>query len=126
MPDRQLPLTMDELLEAFGTAEVFNMLSFLDSQSGEIVTVAADVLEYCRGGHDGIDLQLSDSHDLPLAQAIAEETASLERGHDDEGLPFTPEDRRFFPVPRLGLPDGTGLRQAIQEWLDAHGLDVRD
>lgn len=119
---RSVPIRREDLEEAFRAEPVFNLRSCLDAETGEVFEIAEDLIAYCRGEREGTDLQLSDSHDLPRAEAVAEEEIASEQGFDAEGLPFEPSDRRYFPVPRLGsLPDGE-LERAVEEWLRAHAL----
>lgn len=124
MEDHRQPLeAFDDLVEAFAQPEAFNLRVFLDAAEGVLVEVAADLVDYCRGDQEGADLQLSDSHELPLAQAIAEEEIAAEAGFDADGLPFDPDERRFFEVPQLsgGRPPGAAER-AARSWLAEHGL----
>jgi hypothetical protein len=116
-----IPATRHALIEAFSQEEVFNLERYLDSQEMRIVSVTRDLVDYCRGEVEGSDLQLSDSRDLPLAQAIAEEELALERGADEEGLPFTPEDARFHRLPQPSLPL-ENLDRILDQWLSQRNL----
>lgn len=112
-------MTLGEVAEAIGAELVFGFRRYLDAEGPRFVDVADDLVQYCRGEAEGTDLQLSDSHDLPLAQAIAEEELALETGFDEDGLPFDGGERRFFPV----AGDPGGQAEARGEG-DAVGLDA--
>ncbi len=88
------------------------------------MSVARDLVDYCRGDVEGTDLQLSDSRDLPLAQSIAEEEIAMERGAGEDGLPFGPEDARYHRLPKVPFP-GADLGQLLDEWLAARNLGLR-
>jgi hypothetical protein len=117
-------VTREALREQFREHDVFNTLAFCRADTGEFILVAQDVVDYCRGAIEGTDLQLSDSHDLPNAQAIAEELEALEQGYDEDGLPYGPDDRQFFPIPRLGGSTDEEVDAAINDWLSEFGLDT--
>ena len=123
---RSLSISRQSLLAAFAEFEVFNSRAFLDVETGETFDVAGDLIDYCRGNTEGTDLQLCDSHDLPRAQAVAEELDCLEAGFDEEGMPFGAEDQRYFPIPRLGTGEEEALAAAVDEWLEEHELMLGD
>ena len=112
-----VPATRENLLALMAEGEVFNLDAFLDSEEGRVEMVARDLIDYCRGDVEGTDLQLSDSKDLPLAQAIAEEELALERGADEDGLLFGREDARFHRVPRPGPRLAAELDAMREDWL---------
>jgi hypothetical protein len=122
MSTRRLPMTFEEVVEALGGFELFGISVWLDADTGRVLEVPQDVLDYCAGRVEGTDLQLSDSFDLPAAQAVADELRWLEQGFDEEGLPFGPGDRRFFPLPRLGDQDEKERARAATEWLAQQDL----
>ncbi|MDK2972421.1 MAG: hypothetical protein PWP23_2176 [Candidatus Sumerlaeota bacterium] len=124
MTHRTLPITREKLAQAFAAFEVFGFQSYLDAETGSVTEIADDVLDYCRGEGEGTDLQLSDSRELPTAQQIARELQWLEQGFDEEGLPFTPADQRFFPLPRLGELEEKERHEALLQWLEEHGLET--
>lgn len=117
MANRRIPLTFEQLVEHFAAHDVYHTQSFVDTQTGEALTIAEDLIDYCRGAREGTDLQLSDSHELPAAQAVAEELTWLEQGFDEDGLPYGAADRRYFPIERLGGQPGAQIEDAVREWL---------
>ena len=120
---RSLPIPLDELVDALAEPEVHNLRVFLDALEARLLEVAADLVDYCRGDAEGADLQLCDSHDLPLAQAIAEEEEAAATGYDVDGLPVEPAERRFHEVIRepAGMaPDAA--REAAVLWMAERGF----
>jgi len=89
-----------------------------------VFEVAEDLVAYCKGEREGTDLQLSDSHDLPRAEAVAEEELAIERGFDEDGLPFDESDQRYFELPRLGGTSDAEIEVAMDEWLHTHGFTL--
>jgi hypothetical protein len=122
---RVLPITLGQLTDALEAEGVFNIVRYLDAETGDVLELYEDVLAYCRGEREGTDLQLSDTFMLTHAQSVAEEQLALDRGFDEDGLPFGPEDRRYLP---LEFADFAGLRgEALaRAWLEEHGLEIGD
>jgi hypothetical protein len=118
------PATRAALIEALSREETFNLERYLDAEEWRLVTVARDLIDYCRGEVEGTDLQLSDSRELPLAQLIADEEIATERGTDEEGLPFGPEDARYHRLPRVPSPQADVAR-LLDEWLAERNLRLR-
>jgi len=117
-----LPATRDAIVSIMAQEEVFNLVAYLDAEEMRVVMVARDLIDYCRGDVEGTDLQLNDSRDLPVAQAIAEEEIALERGMDEDGLAFAAEDARFHRVPRPGDQPRPELERMMEDW--AHALNI--
>lgn len=126
MTRRRLSVSAGVLVEVSRAHDVYHTHAFLDADSGMVYTIADDLIDYCRGDREGTDLQLSDSHDLPVAQAVAEEMIALEKGFDAEGLPYGEADRRYFPLPRLGEADEEQARSAVSDWLKRWNLETSD
>lgn len=123
---RVIPISQALLLEAFRRFPIYNLRAFLDAESGHLVEVPEDLIDYCMGRDEGTDLQLSDSHELPLAQRIAEEVRWLEQGFDDDGVGFDAQDQRYFPIqPVGGLPEADVLRH-VEKWLDEWDLQTQN
>jgi len=123
---KQLQITRQDLLDQLASFEVFNTVAFFDSETNTVVELAEDVVDYCRGEVEGTDLQLSDSHELPLAQAVAEELDAAESGFDSDGVPFDESDRRFYPFPRLGDAGESTRREELDKWLEEYQLRCED
>ncbi|MCB2154724.1 hypothetical protein KQI84_07530 [bacterium] len=123
---RPIAISKAVLIEAFSGFTVYNVRFFLDAEDGAIIQVPHDVVEYCLGRGEGTDLQLSDSHDLPLAQRIADEIQWLAQGFDDEGMIFEQDDQRYFPITPLGGRDEQEIRDEVEKWLDDNGLETVD
>jgi hypothetical protein len=119
-----VPATREHLLGLMAEGEVFNIEAYLDIEEERVEMVPRDLIDYCRGDVEGTDLQLSDSKDLPLAQAIAEEELAVERGADEDGLPFGPDDARFHRVPRPGPRPAAELAALLDEWLQGANITL--
>ena len=123
---RSVPISREHLAGAFARFPVYNIRVFLDAETGELLDVPGDLIDYCLGHGEGTDLQLSDSHDLPAAQRIAGEIGWLAQGFDDEGMAFGTEDQRFLPIEPAGGAAEPEIRAAVQKWLDDSGLETVD